>query len=61
LAELTAALGATPLSRAAILDAQNTLQTHANQVFGLADRTAQVVKRCLELSPSPTRGVLRGF
>ncbi|MDT8307647.1 MAG: PRTRC system protein C [Anaerolineae bacterium] len=57
LAELTAALGARPLSLAAILDAWDTLQTHASQVFGLADRTAQVVKRCLDLSPSPTRGV----
>lgn len=61
LAELTAILGRQPLTLAAILDARDTLQTHAGQVFGLAGRTAQVVKRCLDLPPSPTRGVPRGF
>ena len=61
LAELTAALGREPLSLAAILDARDTLQTHADQVFGLAGRTAQVVKRCMDLPPSPTRGVPLGF
>lgn len=61
LAELTATLGREPLTLAAILDARDTLQTHANQVFGLADRTTQVVKRCMELSPSPTRDVPLGF
>lgn len=61
LAELTAALGREPLTLAAVLDAHDTLQSYANQVFGLADRTAQVVKRCLDLSPSPTRGVPLGF
>lgn len=61
LAELTAALGARPLSLAAILDARDTLQTNANQFFGLADRTAQVVKRCMDLPPSPTRGIPLGF
>lgn len=53
LAELTVTLGREPLSLAAILHARDTLQTHANQVFGLADRTAQVVKRCMDLPPSP--------
>jgi PRTRC genetic system protein C len=61
LAELTATLGREPLTLAAILDARDTLQTHADQVFGLAGRTALVVKQCLDLPPSPTRGVPRGF
>lgn len=61
LAELTATLGREPLTLAAILDAHGTLQSHANYVFGLADRTAQVVKRCLDLSPFPARGVPLGF
>ena len=61
LAELTAALGTEPLRLAAVLDAHETLQGHANHVFGLAARTEQVVKRCLDLSPSPTRGVPLGF
>jgi PRTRC genetic system protein C len=61
LAELTATLGREPLTLAAILDARDTLQTHADQVFGLAGRTAQVVKRCLELPSSPAHGVPLGF
>ena len=61
LAELTAALGAEPLTLAAVLDAHDTLQAHANHVFGLAAWTEQVVKRCLDLPPSPTRGVALGF
>ena len=61
LAGLTAMLGTKPLSLATILDAHDTLQAHANHVYGLAGRTAQVVKRCLELPPSPTRGVPHGF
>jgi hypothetical protein len=61
LAELNATLGREPLTLAAILHARDTLQTHANQVFGLAGRTAQVVKRCLDLPPSPTGGVPLGF
>lgn len=61
LTELTAALGAEPVSLATILDVQDTLQAHANHVFGLAGRTEQVVKRCLDLPPSPTRGVPLGF
>jgi PRTRC genetic system protein C len=60
LTELTAMLGREPLALAAILDARDALQTHANQVFGLAGLTAQVVKRCLELPPSPTRGAPLG-
>jgi PRTRC genetic system protein C len=61
LAELTAALGAEPLTLATVLEAHETLQGHANHVFGLAGRTAQVVKRCMDLPPSPTRGVPFGF
>ena len=61
LAKLTAALGTEPLSLTAILEAHDTLQAHANHVFGLAARTEQVVKRCLDLPPSPTRGVPLGF
>lgn len=61
LAELTATLGREALTLAALLDARDTLQTHADQVFGLASPTAQVVKRCLNLPPSPTRGVPPGF
>ncbi|MFW5943523.1 MAG: PRTRC system protein C [Chloroflexota bacterium] len=61
LAELTASLGTDPLTLAAALDAYETLQSHANQVFDLAGRTEQVVKRCLQLPPSPTHGVPRGF
>ena len=61
LAELTAALGTEPLTLAAVLDAHEILQSHANRVFGLAGRTEQVVKRCLQLPPSPTRGVPLGF
>ncbi|MFW6098305.1 MAG: PRTRC system protein C [Chloroflexota bacterium] len=61
LAELTTTLGREPLTLAAILEDHDTLQAHANQVFGLAGRTAQVVKRCLDLHPSPTRGVPLGF
>ena len=53
LAELTATLGREPLSLAAILDARESLQTHADRVFGLAGRTAQVVNQCLDLPPSP--------
>lgn len=61
LAELTAALGTEPLPLAAVLDAHEILQSHANRVFGLAGRTEQVVKRCLDLPPSPTRAVPLGF
>jgi PRTRC genetic system protein C len=61
LTELTAALGAEPVSLATILDVQDTLQANANHIFGLAGRTEQVVKRCLDLPPSPTRGVPLGF
>lgn len=61
LAELTAALGTEPLTLAAVFDAHEILQSHANRVFGLAGRTEQVVKRCLDLPPSPTRGVPLGF
>jgi PRTRC genetic system protein C len=61
LAELTATLGWEPLTLAAILDAHDTLQTHANQVFGLADRTTQVVKRCLDRPPSSAKGASLGF
>jgi PRTRC genetic system protein C len=61
LAELAAALGPPPHSLAAILDAQDTLQAQADLVYGQASRTAQVVKRCLELPPSPTHGVPLGF
>lgn len=61
LAELTASLGTDPLTLAAVLDAYETLQSHANQVFGLADRTEQVVKRCLQLPRCPTHGVPHGF
>lgn len=61
LAELTATLGWEPLSLAAVLDAHETLQGHANHVFGLAARTEQVVKRCLDLPASPMRGVPLGF
>jgi PRTRC genetic system protein C len=61
LAELIAALGPEPLTLAAILDARETLQTHAGQVENLGGRTEQVVKRCLELPPSPTHGVPLGF
>lgn len=61
LAELAAALGTAPLTLAAVLNAHETLQSHANQVFGLAGRTEQVVKRCLELPPSPARNVSLGF
>lgn len=61
LAELTAALGGKPVSLAAILDVRDSLQAHTNHVFGLASRTEQVVKRCLDLPPSPTRGVPLGF
>src|SRR5690606_31331968 len=60
LAELPA-LGAEPPSLAAIRDAHDTLQADANRVFGLAGRTEQVMKRCLDLPPSPTRGVPHGF
>lgn len=61
LVELTAILGREPLTLAAILDARDTLQTHADRVFGLAGRTEQVVKRCLDLPPCPTRGVPPAF
>ena len=61
LAELTAALGTEPLTLMAVLDAHEDLQAHANHIFGLAGRTEQVVKRCLQLPPSPTRGVPLGF
>jgi len=54
-------LGAGPLSLAAILDVHESLQAYADHIFGLAGRTAQVVKRCLELSPSPTPGAPLGF
>ena len=60
LAELAASLGS-PLSLAALLDARDTLHARADQVYGQASRTAQVVKRCLDLPPSPTSGVPLGF
>ena len=53
LAELTAALGTDPLSLAALLDVQETLRAQASDVYGLAGRAEQVVKRCLTLPPSP--------
>jgi hypothetical protein len=61
LAELAATLGSPPLSLTAILNAQDTLQARADLVYGQTSRTAQVVKRCLDLPPSPTRGVPLGF
>lgn len=61
LAEITAALGTEPLPLAAVLDAHEILQSHANRVFGLVGRTEQVVKRCLNLPPCPTHGVPLGF
>lgn len=60
LAELTASLGS-PLSLAALLDARDTLQARADLVYGQASRTAQVVKRCLDLPSSLTSGVPLGF
>ena len=53
LAELTVALGSEPLALAALLDVQESLQAHARDVYGLAGRAEQVVKRCLTLPPSP--------
>jgi PRTRC genetic system protein C len=53
LSELTAALGSEPLTLAAILDVQELLQAQASDVYGLAGRAEQVVKRCLTLPPSP--------
>lgn len=61
LAELAAALGPPPHSLAAILDARDTLEAQADLVYGQTSRTAQVVKRCLDLPPSPTRSVPLGF
>ncbi len=61
LAELAVSLGSPPLPLAAILDAQDTLQAQADLAYGQASRTAQVVKRCLDLPPSPTRSVPLGF
>jgi hypothetical protein len=61
LAELTAAIGIEPLSLAALLDVQELLQAHASDVYGLAGRAEQVVKRCLTLSPSPIEGKPLGF
>jgi PRTRC genetic system protein C len=61
LAELAVTLGSPPLPLAAILDAQDTLQAQADLVYGQASRTAQVVKRCLKLPPSPTHGIPLGF
>ena len=61
LAELTATLGEEGLTLAAVLEARETLQAHADQVFGLAARTTQVVNKCLDLSPSPTRATPLGF
>src|SRR5690606_14403923 len=56
LAELVASLGSS-LSLAALLDVRDALQAGADLVYGQARRTAQVVKRCLTLPPSPTSGV----
>ena len=53
LAELTAAIGTEPLTLAALLDVQESLRAHASDVYGLAGRAEQVVKRCLTLPPSP--------
>jgi PRTRC genetic system protein C len=61
LAELAVALGPPPRSLAAILNVRDVLQTQADLVYGQASRTVQVVKRCLDLPPSPTRGVPLGF
>jgi hypothetical protein len=61
LAELAAALGPLPLTLAQILDARDQMQTHANHVYDLSDRTAKVVTRCLPLPPSPTGRVPVGF
>jgi hypothetical protein len=60
LAELTASMGSS-LSLAALLDVRDTLQAGADLVYVQTSRTAQVVKRCLDLPPSPTRGVPLGF
>jgi PRTRC genetic system protein C len=61
LSALTAALGAEPLTLAALLDVQELLQAHASGVYGLAGRAEQVVKRCLTLPPSPIKGLPLGF
>jgi PRTRC genetic system protein C len=61
LAELTVMPGSGPLSLAAILDARDTLQAHADRIFGLADRTTRAVERCVSLPPCPLRGVPSGF
>ena len=61
LAELTIYLGSEPLSLAALLDVQELLQAHGSDVYGLAGRAEQVVKRCLTLPPSPVEGVPPGF
>lgn len=61
LAEMAATLGPAPHSLAAILSAQDTLRVQADRVYGQTSRTAQVVKRCLDLPPSPTGGVPLGF
>lgn len=61
LAELRATLGSGPLSLAVILDARETLQANAGQVFAQADRTTRVVERCVRLPPTPLHGVPSGF
>lgn len=59
--ELRATLGSGPLSLAAILDAQETLQANADQVFAHADCTSRVIERCERLPPCPLHGVPSGF
>jgi len=61
LAELAVVLGPPPLTLAQILDARDQMQTHANNVYDLSNRTAKVVTRCLTLPPSPTGHVPAGF
>lgn len=59
--ELCVMLGSGPLTLAAILDARDTLQVHADRVFGLADRTTRTIERCVSLPPRPLPGLPSGF
>ena len=61
LAELAAAIWTEPLTLAALLDLQKILRAHRTEVYGLAGRTEQVVKRCLTRPPSPIDGVPLAF
>lgn len=49
--QLRTRFGSGPLSLAAILDARDTLQVHAQRLFGLAKRSARAVKRYVSLPP----------